>query len=273
MSWIGACDASASGMGGVWFAASDTIPPLVWRHRFTRDITQRVLSTSNPTGDITNSDLELLAVAAQHDVLSCTAPHLVQHRNLAILSDNTPAVAWALRGSVTGDSPSAYLLRLLALHRRHYRYTSLLAHIPGQHNTMADDCSRLWELADTDLLSHFASTYPQTQSWQLCQLPSATASALISALSKTRSKPEWWLAQLNATAVPGKFGSSSVPPSTWTLGSFPSNPRSPFFRFLPSASAPANCPSAGLQYAHALQRRMSGLSARRSPAWASQIHA
>ena len=89
ISWMGACDASAAGMGGVWFDASGSNPPLFWRHRFPTHVTRRVISHSNPTGDLTNSDLELTAVVAHQDVLSQLVPHLVQHRNLAVLSDNT----------------------------------------------------------------------------------------------------------------------------------------------------------------------------------------
>ena len=58
ISWMGACDASAAGMGGVWFDASGSNPPLFWRHRFPTHVTRRVISHSNPTGDLTNSDLE-----------------------------------------------------------------------------------------------------------------------------------------------------------------------------------------------------------------------
>ena len=78
----------------------------------------------------------------------------MEHQNIAVLSDNTPAVSWALRGSVSHNNPASYLLRLLALHRRHYRYTSLIAHVPGRHNAIANNFSRLCHLTDKQLLSH-----------------------------------------------------------------------------------------------------------------------
>ncbi len=39
---------------------------------------------------------------------------------------------------------------------------------PCEHHVMADDCSRLWHLSDTQLLTHFALHYPQTKPWRLC---------------------------------------------------------------------------------------------------------
>ena len=51
---IGACDAAAAGMGGVWF--TDGGQPLVWRSRFPNHVTRRLVTADNRTGDLTNSE-------------------------------------------------------------------------------------------------------------------------------------------------------------------------------------------------------------------------
>ncbi len=99
---IGACDAAAAGMGGVWFAPCawlPTSPPLLWCTPFPVSIQRRLVTADNPTGDLTNSDLELAGIIAHKDVL-------VQHVDarectFSILCDNTPAVSCSHKGSVT----------------------------------------------------------------------------------------------------------------------------------------------------------------------------
>jgi hypothetical protein len=66
--YMGACDASKSGMGGVWFPYERNTPPRVWRQAFSQEIQDRVVTHENPTGDLTNSDLELAATLAQLEV-------------------------------------------------------------------------------------------------------------------------------------------------------------------------------------------------------------
>ena len=114
--YLGAQDASAQGMGGVWFLREPTqAPPLLWHCAFDTTMSRAVVSFENPTGTITNSDLELAAHVAAYDVL--TEEVDMREATAHALSDNTPTLSWAKRGSVSTDSPSAYLLRLHALHQ------------------------------------------------------------------------------------------------------------------------------------------------------------
>jgi hypothetical protein len=142
---IGATDASGIGLGGVFFIPTDhsseaqpQYHAFVWRHRLPDTIRSRLISTSNPTGTITNSDLELAAAVAHPDVIASTSN--ITEITIAALHDNTPTVFWQRRGSVTTTGPAAYLLRL---HARHLRYISTHDYIPGPINAMADDASRL----------------------------------------------------------------------------------------------------------------------------------
>ena len=132
-------DATKSGMGGVIFDLTKQAEPIIWRQPFPVDIQSLWVSDVNPQGDITNSDAELCGVIGGHDV--CAQIFDVRHRNMTTCCDNTPSVAWSLKGSVSRDSQVAYLLRLLALHRIFYRFISTVTHISGDTNSMADDAS------------------------------------------------------------------------------------------------------------------------------------
>ena len=150
-----ATDAAKSGMGVVVFNLTKQAEPIVWRQRFPAYIQSLWVSDVNPRGDIKNSDAELCGVIGGHDV--CAQNFDMRHCNITTFCDNTPSVAWSLKGSVSWDSQVAYLLRLLALHRRFYRFISTVTHILGDTNSMADNDSRLWNLSDNKLLAHFNS--------------------------------------------------------------------------------------------------------------------
>jgi hypothetical protein len=211
---IGATDAAAPGMGGVIFVqehTTGTLHPLLWRAPFPPAVQTNIVSTQNPTGSITNSDLELAGTIAQHDVL---VHHVdCRERTVHTLTDNTPALAWMTKGSTTTTGVPAYLLRLQAIHQRHFRYLVRLAHIKGDYNVMADDLSRLWHLSDANLLTHFEFFYPQSEPWQLCHLRPDMHSSLISALHRQRPAPESLLTTVIGAIKPGTFGPVSANPS------------------------------------------------------------
>jgi hypothetical protein len=181
-----ACDALGTGQGGVHFVLlpDGTTLPMLWRSRWPRHISARLVSSSNPTGDITNIELELAASAAQADVL--TQAFDVRSHPIHQLSDNSATVACNHKGAASTTGPVAYLLQLQALHQRHHRYVPLHDFIPGMANVMDDDCSRLFNLTDCQLLSHFNSSFPQTRPWQMFPPREEMLSSLTSALSKKR---------------------------------------------------------------------------------------
>jgi hypothetical protein len=242
---VGASDASRGGMGGVWLPPPMAQrlpgvtypPPLVWREAFPKAVQLDLVSFENPLGSISNSDLELAGNLCHQDVLVNATP--CDELTLASLSDNTPAVAWMKRGSISGDGPAAYLLRLAALHRRHYRYLLEISHIPGLANAMADDSSRLWELSNAALIAHFNTQYPQEEPWQLRQLRPSMLTATICALQRKRLSPESFLPERLPLTRCGKSGALSAGDSTSTRCSRGSPTKSPHFRYLPSESDPA----------------------------------
>lgn len=119
---IGACDASGLGMGGVHFIHDDETDracPLVWRQRFANHITADLVSFSNPTGSINNSDLELAGTIAQHDTLpshghaGANLPHHVRQHACRGLATERLHVHHRSRGVPTlGPSAPSTLLPL-----------------------------------------------------------------------------------------------------------------------------------------------------------------
>jgi hypothetical protein len=49
---------------------------------------------------------------------------------------------------------------------------------------MAEKCSRLWQLPDSQLLVYFNARYPQYATWKLCYLQPVMVSLLLSVLRK-----------------------------------------------------------------------------------------
>lgn len=176
---LGAVDAAKPGMGGVWFThAGDA---LVWRFPFPPSVQSQLSSFDNPTGPITNSDLELAGTVVQQAVLSDHAP--LSGETIHTLCDHTPAVSWRQKGSSTSTQVRASLLRMVSLLRRNQRVNHQISHIAGSDNSMADDASRLQHLTDAQFLAHFNSTYPQAKPWQLCS-PSAQLSSTVVCMLK-----------------------------------------------------------------------------------------
>ena len=253
---LGAQDASAMGMGGVWFPASErlqarhthssaakssaSVGPILWRAKFPTNVSKNLVSYNNPRGQITNSDLELAAGLVQHDI----AVHAfdLRERTIASGSDNTPTISWQTKGSTTTTSAPAYLLRLQALHQRFHRYQTSSFFIPGTLNAMADDCSRLWHLNDSQLLAHFNSTYPQTVSWEMHLPKPGMLSSTISALHRQRPEPGSYLLEPRPTIKLGSSGPSSVRISPWTHGSMTKSTQSYSYKSLPNAIEQASLP-------------------------------
>jgi hypothetical protein len=163
-SFIGATDAAKVGMGGVYFDASGQ--GYVWRFPFPDDVQSQLVSKANPSGQVTNSDLEQAGLLAQVSVIS--HHHDVAYATLANGSDNTPAVSRITKGAVTSDGPAAHLCNYACAHQRQHRYHCHLAHfLPGEANVMADDPSRLQHLTNCAFLDHFQQAYPQPKPWRL----------------------------------------------------------------------------------------------------------
>lgn len=264
--YIGASDACIQGMGGVWFdaTADEHSPPLLWRAPFLPAIQGALVTSDNPNGTISISDLELTAMIAHKEVLATSRP--IAERTIWMATDNRAALSWSHKGSATSTAARAYLLRLNSLHQRQHRYVPLHNHIAGKANAMADDASRRWDLSTADLLSHFNSQFPQAYPWQLCQLPHATNSALTGALfckRQTRAFPDNVSPPLTP---PGDYGQRSAIRSASILTASHATP-SRFSSSLHSGSAMAASRPAVGPCDLARWKMPSAPWARRTPGW------
>ena len=263
---LGAVDAAGEGMGGVHFIPSEgRIIPILWRRKFPLNIQRQLVSWTNPTGTLTNSDFELTGNIAHMDILTQFAD--VRERTIHNSSDNVASVYWLRKGSTTTTGAAAYLLRLQSLHQRQHRYIPRHDYIPGWANEMADICSRAWHLSNAQLLSHFDTKFPQSEPWQLCSLRDPMFGALTSALSKNRSDPALLRSTPTKRMPIGQSGMSSVCKKASILSSKPLMIRSPFSKssandIAMAGSLPAAGPSDLVQYLTSFVP-----SARCTPGW------
>ena len=186
-------DASGSGVGGVWLCGTKQLKPYVWRMQWPDDITKRLVSFSNPKGDITNSDLEMAGVLLAWLVLEQLAPISLQHSTVGIFCDNTPAVSWSNRLQSSKSIVAGHLLRVLALRQHIHRSSPCLTiSIAGVINTMADHASRSYikpqyTHSNKPFLNVFSKNFPlQSDSWTEYLLPNKLFSRVTSCL---RGKP------------------------------------------------------------------------------------
>jgi hypothetical protein len=268
---FGTADASGQGMGGVWLSAMPDFCPILWRAPFPPNIQCRLITDDNPTGSITNSDLELAGQIAAQDALLQNFD--CRERTLAVFTDNISARAWQRKGSHATLGPSAYLLRLLSLHQRHYRYNATFDYLPGPLNVMADDASRLWTLSNSDLLTRFNTLYPQNQPWQLYILRPEILSALTTALLCKRSDLALCLPAPSPETLPGFAGPHIVKAwvslhSARTSGIHYSTSKS-----LPTVTAPAHLHPVTTLSDLVPWKGPSGPWARCWPYWGPQTHA
>jgi hypothetical protein len=103
--FVGAVDASGIGLGGFWTSTRDTsVPALVFRLPFPSHISSQLVSSSNPSGRLTNSDFELAALIVRSAVLAHHVP--LNHNHIWCGSNNTAAVSWCAKGSPISLPPS-----------------------------------------------------------------------------------------------------------------------------------------------------------------------
>ena len=304
--FVGTTDASGRGMGGVWLPDAHNVwsaslsestlkpvlsnqrgsatasalqsdrhdspmshPPLLWRALFPPEIADALVSWTNPDGSISISDLELAGVLAGNDILAQAVD--VTEVTTGTGTDNLAALSWSTKKAVSVTGPASYLLRLMSLHQRAFRYQLRSFYMPGPANSMADDCSRLWHLSDDELLAHFNLHYPQKEPWQICHLRPEMFSALISALSCVRQPPQAILGEASPARTSGTSGLHSALPSGWMIpASQASSTSSPSSCALPSSTEMGDWHLKVPPSSHGQRKMLFDSLAKRSPNWASR---
>jgi hypothetical protein len=212
--YIGYCDASAFGAGSVWFSGTSSVHKRVWRLQWPQDITAAVVSESNPTGALTNSDLEMAAVVLHLNVLDPLVPSM-HHKSMQIHRDNTPSVAWLTEmATKTANSDAAHrLVRGLALRQQMLHSAPVsITHVAGADNNLADIASRaITQLDDAHaFLTRFDNLFPlQERFWQHASPPPAQLSNVISTLRGHSLTMQRWTVPLAPPA--GAGGNNTAP--------------------------------------------------------------
>ena len=108
-------DASRIGAGGVWFPSPNLNPhngfdsrPFIWRLEWPQFITEQLVSSTNPNGTISNSNLKLASDLIQLEAL--TQSFDIYERTVLSKTDNLATLYWQRKESATTNKVPAYLL-------------------------------------------------------------------------------------------------------------------------------------------------------------------
>jgi hypothetical protein len=159
----------------------------MWRVEFPAHIQSSLITAECPRGTLLISDLELAGIIAHNDVLAQAGPTCPQQEDYVGCRRQPRLGAVGNQGVLDVD----YRPRILAdaMHQRTHRYVACHHYLPASLNRMADDASRLWNLSDANLLTHFNSHYAQTVCRELRHLAPQMSLSLIGALSRQRCTP------------------------------------------------------------------------------------
>jgi hypothetical protein len=149
------------GWGSFRSSPNGRVQPLLWWSKFEDRLPSQLVTFANPGGTVTNSNLELAASIAQHDVLAQQVD--VREATIHNLTDNTATIYWQRRGATSTTGQASRMLPIQSLHQQHHHYVHSFDYILGEANAMPDDCIRRWDLTDTQLIAHFYLVFPQSQ--------------------------------------------------------------------------------------------------------------
>jgi hypothetical protein len=271
-------DASGAGAGGVWFPGQQANPrlgyepnvPILWRLQWPQFITDAIVSSDNPSGTITNSDLEL-AGGLIH--LDCAAQTMdARERTLLSKGDNLNTTFWERKGSTTTNSVPAYLLRMFGIHQRFHRYVPRFDYISGPSNVVADSLSRDFHLSLKAIHSQLSHLFPQNVGFQVWTPPSELVSSIISALQRKQSARESLLVAPKAPSRTGRSGSTSQLSWASTPFSKPSKTKFQSYRSSCTEFVPANLQPTAIQSGLDRLKITYGQLHRRSSPWGPRTH-
>ena len=140
--FVGVKDASGHGVGGIIVGENKACVPTLFRFEWPDDIKCEIISNSNPSGKLTNSDLEcaglLMLWLVMEDVCDITTG-----THVALFSDNMPTVHRVNRLACKSSLVAGQLIRALALRLKMMGASPLsTVHVAGIQNSMTDIPSR-----------------------------------------------------------------------------------------------------------------------------------
>jgi hypothetical protein len=140
------------------------IQAVLWGQIFPDHIRQRLVSFDNPTGDISNSDLELAETVAHHDVLTSNFDiRETQSIHFAITLQHNSGSAKAPRRPLVLRPP--YFGSSLTISANSNMFPCMISLLAPSIEWVM---TRLLCSATTDaeLLTYFNATYPQKKPWR-----------------------------------------------------------------------------------------------------------
>ena len=224
--YVGITDASSFGAGGVIIGENKATPLTVFRVQWPADITAAIITDSNPTGTLTNNDLEMAGLLFLWLAIEGTCADL-EGSHVALFSDNTPTVAWVTRMASRKSKVAMKLVRALALRLQIMRTSPLTPmHIKGIDNSMTDIPSRSfgsepkWKCnTNEELLTLFNITFPPPPqaSWNVFQLSPEICTKVISILRTQASTVDEWRRLQKRGTYTGDIGPPTSHLWDWTL--------------------------------------------------------
>jgi hypothetical protein len=230
--YYAATDASAAGMGGYWMPTNLTTDsqPIAWRYPWDLSVRHRLLTHTNPNGDIPINVLELSALVTGHHVQTKYI-NTTQYVNTVLATDNTPTQAWVNKGSVSTTKSPAFLLSLLAADCRRWNSHLSPLYTAGATNHIADFLSRSFTLTDAELLVRLNDMAPVQPPWKLATLPASWVSKMNCALSRQPQLLEFQPALQELQTHTGPSGVPSAKTSVVTPSYSPSMTQCPSSKF------------------------------------------
>ena len=224
--YIGVVDASGHGVGGAIFGENKACPPTIFRFQWPEDITNAIVSDSNPEGTITNSDLECAGLLILFIVMEDVC-NIQSGDHVALFSDNSPTVYWARKMASKSSIIAGQLIRALALRLKVSGASPLSTlHVAGDANAMTDIPSRSFGVPtkwycpkDSHLLTLYNREFPlQTQpSWNVYQINTKISSRIVSVLRMQHTSMDEWRRLPKPGAHMCAVGASLPKLWQWTL--------------------------------------------------------
>jgi hypothetical protein len=271
-------DASGKGAGGVWFPAKHLVPrqgyknaPIVWRLKWPKHIIDKLVTSRNPDGSISNSDLELAGGLLHLEALAQCFD--VRERTVLSKTDNLATLFWQRKASATTTKVPAHLLRLFGIHQRLHRYVPRHDYLSGPSNPIADATSRDFHLSWPHLLRNLSPYFPQRASCQIWKPSKEVVSSVITALQGKRSTPESLWVEPRLPVRFGRPGKTTV--LTWAPTPFskPSKTKYQSYKSLHSEFAVENLHPRAIPSSLDRLKITYGTLHRRSKVWGPLTHA
>jgi hypothetical protein len=194
--YIGVCDASSHGVGGIVFGKNEACVPTVFRWEWSQDTKNLYLAKK-----ISNSNLEMAGLLFLWLVMESVGGDL-QEKRVALFSDNLPMVGWVRRLATCGLLVLAHLIRALALRLKLNETCPITPlHIAGKENSMTDIPSRSFGSKPQwlcksylDLLTLFNTLFPllNQNSWTVVRISYAVSRQVTSVLQMKDCTLDKW---------------------------------------------------------------------------------